>query len=154
MAAVLCHGELARLRPPASRLTEFYLWVALGGALGGVFNAVVAPHVFTSVAEYPLAVAAVALEPVIDVKDVTRTYHVGDVDLQALQGVSLMIERGEFVAIVGSSGSGNSTLMAILGCLDRPTSGQYWFQGVLVMVAVGIYTQARTRSGGLTQATV
>src|SRR5712692_5523226 len=61
LAAVLCHGELARLRPPASRLTEFYLWVALGGALGGAFNAVVAPHVFTSVAEYPLAVAAVAL---------------------------------------------------------------------------------------------
>ncbi|HTC23852.1 MAG TPA: fused MFS/spermidine synthase [Gemmatimonadales bacterium] len=61
VAAVLCHGELARLRPAARRLTEFYLWVALGGALGGAFNAVVAPHVFTSVAEYPLAVAAVAL---------------------------------------------------------------------------------------------
>ena len=61
LAAVLCHGELARLRPPASRLTEFYLWVARGGALGGVFNAVIAPHVFTSVAEYPLAVAAAAL---------------------------------------------------------------------------------------------
>lgn len=61
VAAVLCHGELARLRPPARRLTEFYLWVALGGALGGAFNVVVAPHVFTSVVEYPLAVAAVAL---------------------------------------------------------------------------------------------
>jgi hypothetical protein len=61
VAAVLCHGELARLRPPARRLTEFYLWVALGGALGGAFNALIAPHVFTSVAEYPLAVAAAAL---------------------------------------------------------------------------------------------
>ena len=67
---------------------------------------------------------------VIDIKDVARTYHVGDVDLCALHGVSLTIERGEFVAIVGSSGSGKSTLMAILGCLDRPTSGQYWFEGV------------------------
>ena len=71
-----------------------------------------------------------APDVVIDVRDVTRTYQVGDVDLRALQGVSVTIERGEFVAIVGSSGSGKSTLMAILGCLDRPTSGQYWFEGV------------------------
>jgi predicted membrane-bound spermidine synthase len=61
LAAVLCHGELARLRPPAGRLTEFYLWLALGGALGGAFNTLVAPNVFRSVAEYPLAIAAVAL---------------------------------------------------------------------------------------------
>ncbi len=61
LAAVLCHGELARLRPPADRLTEFYLWLALGGALGGAFNTLVAPNVFRSVAEYPLAIAAVAL---------------------------------------------------------------------------------------------
>lgn len=61
LAAVLCHGELARLRPPAGRLTEFYLWLALGGALGGAFNTLVAPNVFRSVAEYPLALAAVAL---------------------------------------------------------------------------------------------
>ncbi len=61
VAGLLCHGELARLRPPASRLTEFYLWVALGGALGGAFNALVAPVLFSSVAEYPLAIAAVAV---------------------------------------------------------------------------------------------
>src|SRR5437762_605069 len=67
---------------------------------------------------------------VIDVRDLTRTYHLGDVDVHALRGVSFAVQRGEFVAIVGSSSSGKSTLMAILGCLDRPSSGQYFFDGV------------------------
>src|SRR5947209_15284481 len=68
--------------------------------------------------------------PVIDVRDIVRTYHVGDVDIHALRGVSFTIERGEFVAIIGASGSGKSTLMAILGCLDRPTSGEYFLEGI------------------------
>src|SRR5471030_913991 len=68
--------------------------------------------------------------PVIRVENVKRTYHVGDVDVHALCGVSLIVERGEFIAIMGSSGSGKSTLMALLGCLDRPTSGSYYFEGV------------------------
>lgn len=67
---------------------------------------------------------------VIRIDNLTRTYHVGDVDVHALRGVSLTIRRGEFVAIMGASGSGKSTLMAILGCLDRPTSGTYLFEGV------------------------
>jgi macrolide transport system ATP-binding/permease protein len=67
-------------------------------------------------------------ECVIDIRDVVRTYHVGDVDIHALRGVSFCVDRGEFVAIVGASGSGKSTMMAILGCLDRPTSGQYFFE--------------------------
>ncbi len=69
-------------------------------------------------------------DTVIEVQDLARTYHAGDVEVHALQGVNLSIDRGEFVAIMGSSGSGKSTLMAILGCLDRPTSGRYLFEGV------------------------
>ena len=60
----------------------------------------------------------------------SRTYHVGDIDVYALRDVSLTVEHGEFIAIMGASGSGKSTLMSILGCLDRPTGGRYWFDGI------------------------
>jgi macrolide transport system ATP-binding/permease protein len=69
-------------------------------------------------------------EPVFRLEGVTRVYRAGDVDVQALRGVSLVIEPGEFVAIMGSSGSGKSTLMAILGCLDRPSNGRVYFEGI------------------------
>lgn len=68
----------------------------------------------------------------IEVRNVTRTYRVGEVDVHALRQVSLTIARGEFVAIMGSSGSGKSTLMALLGCLDQPSSGEYYFEGTNV----------------------
>ena len=68
-------------------------------------------------------------EPIIRLEHIKRTYRVGDVDVQALNDVSLSIEAGEFVAIMGHSGSGKSTMMAILGCLDRPSGGRYFFEG-------------------------
>jgi putative ABC transport system ATP-binding protein len=68
--------------------------------------------------------------PVIDVRDVSKTYQMGDIAVHALRGVSLQVARGEYVAIMGASGSGKTTLMNILGCLDTPTRGSYRLDGL------------------------
>jgi putative ABC transport system ATP-binding protein len=69
---------------------------------------------------------------VIELKDLVKTYHVGETEVRALRGVSYNVKEGDFLAIMGPSGSGKSSLMNILGCLDRPTSGQYLLGGVEV----------------------
>jgi putative ABC transport system ATP-binding protein len=66
---------------------------------------------------------------VVDGRDITKVYKMGDVEVHALRGVSLQIGRGEVISIMGPSGSGKSTLMNMLGCLDRPTSGEYFLDG-------------------------
>jgi putative ABC transport system ATP-binding protein len=70
------------------------------------------------------------MRPVIHLKEIHKVYHTGEVDVHAVRGVSLDIQPGEFVAIMGSSGSGKSTLMNLIGCLDRPTGGNFLLDGI------------------------
>jgi len=71
-------------------------------------------------------------DAVIQVEDLVKTYRMGDIEVNALRGLTASVKRGEVIAIVGPSGSGKSTLMNILGCLDRPTTGTYHLDGELV----------------------
>ncbi len=70
------------------------------------------------------------MAPVVQLEDFSKTYRTGEVEVMAVRSVSLCIEPGEFVAIMGASGSGKSTMMNTIGCLDRPSGGKYWLDGV------------------------
>src|SRR6266849_4490503 len=82
-----------------------------------------------STATIATAAATTDGSPVIRLEAVHKTYDLGEIQVHALRGVTLQIRAGEFVAVMGASGSGKSTLMNILGCLDRPTRGQYFLDG-------------------------
>src|SRR5213596_756051 len=70
------------------------------------------------------------MHAVVKLEDLRKTYHTGEVDVHAVRGVALEIVQGEFVALMGASGSGKSTMMNTLGCLDRPTAGKYFLDGI------------------------
>src|SRR5512144_256776 len=93
----------------------------------------VSPAIMGSVIQEPKGVAVESTgSPVIRVADVHKYYELGETRVHALRGVSVGIDRGEFVAIMGASGSGKSTFMNIIGCLDKPTTGDYFLGGTNV----------------------
>jgi len=85
----------------------------------------------------------------IELQDLYKTYHLGEIEVPVLKGISLTVARGEFVALMGTSGSGKTTLMNILGCLDRPSSGAYWLEGQdVVALSADEWAQLRNQRLG------
>jgi hypothetical protein len=144
-AAMVCHGELSRDRPSATRLTEFYLWVSTGGVLGGVFNAIIAPLVFSSLVEFPLAlILAAALRPPLDiVKDTPRARR-----LDYLLPIALGVCVAALILALQAEGLKPGTTLNILifgysmvWCLSFGKRPLRFALGVTALIlASGIYT--------------
>src|SRR5947199_9085099 len=83
-------------------------------------------------ADHVIPVDGRGQKAVIDIRDITKIYQMGEIEVRALRGVSLRVYEGEFISIMGPSGSGKSTMLQILGALDQPTSGDYYLDGVNV----------------------
>src|SRR3984957_1059427 len=129
------NSSLARLQGPPPRAPRPVHWVAGAdlqeSSAGSNFTREISNNVAeqTTPAAEPNQASAMA-KPVIRLENVFKTYDLGEIQVQALRGVSLEVYEGEFVAVMGPSGSGKSTVMNILGCLDRPTKGHYYLDGV------------------------
>jgi hypothetical protein len=126
LASMVCHGELARDRPEPAHLTEYYLWISVGGVLGGVFNAVLAPALFDRIVEYPLAIVLACMFRRVGAAESTRRERLLDVALPALVlllGVGLLLARSALALDSGSFATRlvvSAPLLVAHGLLRRP----------------------------------
>ncbi len=150
VAAMVCHGELARLRPHPRHLTDFYIWMSLGGVLGGIFNSLVAPHVFTGVIEYPLALAlAVLLRPSPQFGGPGREslgFVIGLPGFVLVLVVALWMAMGRTDVPIQAPLFGLATVLAICYMLVNRTA---FFGGVALFIVGVITFIGPTRSGAL-----
>jgi SAM-dependent methyltransferase len=148
VAAMACHGELARSRPSAGHLTEFYLCMSIGGALGGLFNALVAPVVFTGVLEYPLALAAACLLGMPDrsgwtIRRIWRDLAVAAAIGVVMSGLLFATHRGALPAALGVA---LVFLVPALACFRfRRQPVRFAFGVAVLVVASGTYMDAHHR---------
>ncbi len=143
--AMVCHGELVRSRPSTKHLTEFYLWISVGGVLGGIFNALLAPIVFSSVIEFPLVlVFAAMLRPPLDVKSNSRRDRMLDVLLPAVLGLTLLAVIMSLQAVGLKPGRAMNILIfgfSLEWCLSFGKRPMRFAAGlVAIMLASSIYT--------------